>query len=219
MHLKKVILVLIISIIASFSIRITGTLFPQIFQSLAVVKGAILVNTIFILAHLLFWLVFYQEYISVQKPALKKPCIYAVAGSVAVCILYLKKFPLVFDINPQFPPILASPYFDVLVPVISAGFHLAFFVFFKKALNEKEKTDLNKPVISIIFGISIYIVLHLIVMVNFIVAGRFAWAEHMPRGAAVLTVPLIAVAVFLMLFFYYRFYQAVDKLLRLPIRR
>ncbi len=211
MYLKKVTLVLIISMIASFSFRIVGTLVPLIFQHIAIAKAAILINCFFILTHLLFWLVFYQEYISSKKPALKKSCMFAVAGSIAVSILYLKKFPLVFDSNPQFPQILASPYVDAVVPLISVVFHLVFFVLFKNALAPDEKPMLNTPVLSIIFGISIYMGLHLIVLVNFLATQRFARLEHMPQAAAMGTVPLIVVAVCLVLFFYYRFYCFIKE--------
>jgi hypothetical protein len=207
MYLKKVTLILIFSMIASFCIRIIGTLFPSVFQNIAIVKATILINVFFILTHLLFWLTFFSEFISVKKPALKTSCLLAVAGSFAVSILYLKKFPLVFDLNPQFPQILASPYFDAIVPLISAVCQLVFFMFFKNALEPGEASALKRPVISIISGICIYMGLHLIVIVNFIVTDRFEWLEHMPQAMAIATVPLIIAAVCLILFFYYRFYS------------
>lgn len=212
MYLKKVTLILIVSMIASFSVRIFGTLFPSIFYNIVIVKAVILIHVFFILSHLLFWLVFYQEYISAEKPDLKKPCLIAIAGSVGITILYLKKFPLVFDLNPQFPPILASPYFDAIMPLISAVFHLIFFVLFKNALASDEQPTLIKPVISIISGICLYIGLHLAVLVNFMSTGKFAWAEHMPQTVSIGAVPLIAVLAGLMLFFYYRLYYFLKEM-------
>jgi hypothetical protein len=218
MYLKKVTLILIFSMIASFSVRIFGTLFPSIFYNIVIVKAFILINAFFILSHLLFWLVFYQEYISANKPALKKPCLLAIAGSLAVSVLYLKKLPLVFDASMNFTPILASPYFDAITPFIGAVFHLVFFVFFKNSLSPEEMSSLKSPVISIITGICIYICLHLIVLVNFLTTEKFEWLEHMPREVAVITMPVMAFSACLMLFFYYRFYQAVENLLRLTIK-
>lgn len=200
-----------ISLIASFSIRALGTIYPQIFKSTLIVKTTILVNTLFILSHLLFWLIFYREYISTEKASLKKICILAIIGSFAVSSVYLKRLPVVFSVDIHFPLFLINPYVDAVVPLISTALHLLFFVAFKKSLTFDENFRLKKPVLSIIIGITIFIGLHLIVLLNFLATGRFQWLEHMPRVAAVGTVPLMIGAAFSILFFYYRFYCFLDS--------
>jgi len=211
LYLRRMTLIVIISVIASFSIRTFGTIFPQIFKNILIVKATILINALFILSHLLFWLVFYWEYISTEKVTLKKTCILAIIGSFAVSANYMKKLPFVFGMNIHFPLFLMIPYFEAVVPLISSAFHLIFFVSFKKSLELDEQPRLSKPILSIIIGISIYICLHLIVLFNFLATDRFEWLEHMPRVVAVSTVPLIIVAVFSILFFYYRFYYFLDS--------
>ena len=51
----------------------------------------------------------------------------------------------------------------------------------------------------------------MIVIFNFLTTNKFEWLINMPRIVAVGTVPLITIAVFLILFFYYRFYFFVDS--------
>ena len=211
MFLRKVTLILIITIIASFSIRTFGTLFPQIFKNIHIVQATILTNSIFILSHLIFWLSFYREYISEKKPTLKKICILAILGSFAVSAVYLKKLPFVFGLNMHIPLFLMSPYYDAIVPLISSAIHFAFFVSFKKSLEIEESPSLGRPISSIIVGIGIFICLHLIVLLNFILRDRFEWLEHMPRVIAVGTVPLIVLAVCFMLYFYYQFYRYLNS--------
>ncbi len=211
LYLKKMTLLLIVSIIISFSIRIFGTVFPLVFKNIFVVKTTILFNTLFILTHLFFWLVFYREYISEIKDSLKKMCMLAIIGSLAVSVIYMKKLPFVFGMNVHFPLFFMNPYVDAVVPLISSVFHLCFFITFRKALAHDEKTRLSRPISSIIIGISIFIFLHLIVLFNFIATKRFEWLEHMPRYVASGTVPLIILAVLLMLFFYYSFYKFLDS--------
>jgi len=211
LYLRKMTLIVIIAIIASFSIRTFGTVFPQIFKNIFIVKATILINVLFILSHLLFWLVFYREYISTTKVTLKKTCVLAIIGSFAVSFIYMKKLPFVFDTILHFPLFIMNPFFDAVVPLMSSAFHLIFFVTFKKSLELDENTRLSKPILSIIIGISIYTFLHLLVLFNFLATGRFEWLEHMPRIVAVSTVPLIIVAVFLILSFYYRFYKFLDS--------
>lgn len=199
-------LLVIIGIISSFFIRTFGTVFPRIFENVLIIKATILIHVLFILSHLLFWLVFYWEYISAKKPSLKKLCIFAITGSLAVSVIYIKRLPFVFGANIHFPLFLMNPYFDAFVPLISSGFHLSFFTAFKKSLDLDERPRLNKPILSIILGTAIYIFLHSIVLFNLLATNRFKWLEHMPRVVAVSTVPLIIVAVSSILFFYYRFY-------------
>jgi hypothetical protein len=211
MSLKKITRILIIAIICSFSVRIVGTVFPQIFHNIHMVKGAILVNTFFILSHLIFWLIFYKEYASAKDAILKKTCLLPIIGSLAISLLYLKKLPFVFDTDVTFPLFLMNPYVDAFVPAVSSAFSLIFFVIFKNSLEPEEERVLRKPVLSMIWGITIFFFLHLIVLVNFITTDTFEWLEHMPRVVAVGTVPLIVIAVFLMLNFYYRFYYFLDS--------
>ena len=206
MYLRKLTLVLIISIIVSFSIRTFGTVYPQIFKNLLAVKATILINAIFILSHLLFWLIFYKEYISLRKTSLKKVCVFAIIGSFAVSIIYMKKIPFVFDLSVQLPLFFLSPYYDALVPIISSLFHLIFFVALAKNLDMTEELRLRKPIRSIIIGNGIFICLHSIVLINFIATHRFEWLEHMSRVVAVATVPVIIPAILFMLYFYYQFY-------------
>ena len=206
MFLRKVTLILIITIIVSFSIRTFGTLFPQVFKNTLIVQTTILINAIFILSHLIFWLSFYREYISEKKTSLKTICIFAIFGSFAVSTIYLKKLPFVFGLNTPMPLFLLNPFFDALAPLISSSIHLVFFVSFKNSLKIDELPRLSRPILSIIVGNGIFICLHLIVLANFILRDRFEWLEHMPRIIAVSTVPLIVLAVCFMLYFYYQFY-------------
>jgi len=211
MYLRKATLILIISIIVSFSIRTFGTVYPQVFKNVLVVKAAILINAIFIFSHLFFWLFFYQEYISLRKTSLKKVCVLAIIGSFTVSMIYIKKIPFVFGLSVQLPLFFLSPYYDALVPIISSVFHLIFFIAFAKKLDMTEKPRLRKPIRSIIIGNSIYICLHLIVLINYIATHRFEWLEHMSRVVAVATVPVIISAVLFMLYFYYQFYRFLDS--------
>jgi len=211
MYLRKVILILIVSIIASFSIRTFGTVFPQVFINVFVVKATILINTVFILSHLMFWLFFYREYISVKKTSLKKICVVAIIGSFAVSMIYMKQIPFVFGLKVHLPLFFLNPYYDSLVPIISSVLHLIFFIALAKNLDKTEMPRLRIPIRSIIIGNSIYICLHLIVLINFIATHRFEWLEHMSRVVAVATVPVIISAVLFMLYFYYQFYRFLDS--------
>jgi hypothetical protein len=179
------------------------------------VKLTILVNVLFILSHFLFWLIFYKEYASTKKPIFKMTCSLAVIGSFAVSFLYLKELPFVFNTSVNFPLFLLNPYIDALLPLISSVFQLIFFVAFRNSMDLEEERMLSRPILSIIVGISFFLFFHLIVLVNFIATNKFKWLEHLPRFVAVGTVPLIIIAVFLILIFYYRFYYFLDSVYKI----
>jgi len=204
----------IIGTIASFSIRGLGIIVPQIFDNILLVKATMLIDTLFILSLLLFWLVLYLQYISSRKAALQITCVLAIMGSAAVSAIYVKKVSFIFGMNIHFPLFLANPYFNALAPLIGSVFYLIFFVSFKKSLELKEKPRLRYPVIVVILGLSFYIAFQLMVLFNFLTAAQFPWLAQLPRIVAVSFVPLILLAVS-MLFFYFRFYALLNSGLKI----
>ena len=195
-----------VSFVASFCIRITGTLFPSIFQNVWIVKFTIVTNTFFILVHLFFFICFLKSYALNRGDSLATGSFLAIIGSCLVAFIYLKNFCLVFDLD-VIPLSLRNYYFDAIIPLAASLLHLLFFSLFKKVQSQQEYTALNRPLSSAIIGVAIFIVLHSIVLINFLMFGRFNWLEHMPRHVAVGTVPLIAIAAIFILYFYLKFYQ------------
>jgi len=206
MDLGKITYVLIISLIASFLIRATGTLFPSIFQNVYVAKAAILTNTCFMIVHTLFYIGFSKYYAVGREQILQAGSLLAVIGSLLVVFLYFKNFCRVFDID-VIPLSLQNHYFDAAIPMVSSLFHLFFFCIFKSVQSHKEYRMLNRPISSGIIGGGIFLTLHSIVLINLLTVQKFNWLEHMHRSVAVGTVPLIVIAVLLILHFYVKFYQ------------
>jgi len=171
---------------------------------------AILIHAFFMVSHFLFWVMFYREYASVREGMLKRACLLPVVGSFAVSCLYLKRLLFVFGIDGAIPTALMHPCVDALVPLVSSLLHLIFFVIFKRSMVPEEVRVLGRPVVSMMAGISLFLVLHVLVLANFIATDRFHWLEHMSRTAAVGTLPVIIAAVCLMLVFYCRFCRFLD---------
>jgi hypothetical protein len=138
-------------------------------------------------------------------------CFLAFIGSFAVSFLYLKKLSFVFGISVIFPLFLLNPYVDALVQLVSSLLYLIFFVVFRNSMEIEEERMLNKPIMSIILAISFFLFFHVVVLINFLTINKFVWLEHMHRGVAVGTVPLLIIAVLLMLNFYYRFYCLLES--------
>ncbi len=209
LDIKKITYILIVSFIASLFVRITGTLFPVIFQNGYVVKLAFVINTSFIIAQLLFFIYFLRSYAKNRKQSLKIVSFLSIIGSIAVAFIYVKNFCLVFKFD-IFPLFLMNYTLDAIIPLAGSLIHLLFFCTFKKVQTQEEYKILDRPIVSAIIGIGIFTVLHMIVLVIFLKFHKFAWLEHMHRIVAVGTLPFIALAAILILYFYYNFYQFVS---------
>jgi len=206
MDLRKITFLLIVSSIASLFMRTIGTLFPIIFQNVYVVKVTIVVNTFFILVHFLFYVYFLREYAANRQQTLRIGSVLAIIGTFFLAFIYIKNFCLVFELD-IIPLSLMNHHFDAILPVASSSLYLLFFGIFKKVQSQKEYRMLDQPISLAIMGISIFIVLHLIVLINFLKSHKFNWLEHMPRNIAVGTIPFIVFAAIFILYFYIKFYE------------
>jgi len=206
LDLKRITFILIISSVASFLIRVAGTLYPFVFQNVWVVKLTISTHAFFILVHLYFFICFSRSYALDREKSLKTGSFLAITGSFLVAFIYLKNFCLVFDLD-LIPLSLRNHYFDAIIPLAGSLLQLLFFIIFKKVQSQEEYRVLNRPLSSAIIGVGIFIALHVIVLMNFLIFGKFNWLEHMSRPVAVGTVPIIVIAAMLILYFYLKFYQ------------
>lgn len=206
MDLRKITLLLIVSFIASFLIRTIGTLFPLIFQNIYTVKVTIVVNTFFIVMQFLFYVYFLKEYAANRQKMLRTGSVLAMIGSFLVAFIYIKHFFLVFKAD-IIPLSLMNHHFDAILPLASSVLYVLFFGMFKKVQSQKEHKMLDKPLSSAIIGVGIFIVLHVIVFINFLKFHKFIWLEHMSRNIAVGTLPVIVIAALLVLYFYITFYK------------
>jgi hypothetical protein len=110
-----------------------------------------------------------------------------------------------------FPAFLMNPYVAASVPLTASFFHLIFYVIFRFSTESDEKKALNKPLLSIITGISVFIFFHLIGLVNLLTIEKFEWPERVPGLFALGTIPMLTIAIGLILFFYFRFYWFLDS--------
>ena len=211
MNFQKITCILIISFVASFFIRIIGTLFPIIFQNLYVVKTAIISHTFLVFVQLLFFIYFFSSYAKNRESSLKFVGFLAIIGSFAVFLIYINDVGLVFDID-ILPLFLPNKYLDASIPLISSILFLLFFATYRIVLTNDEQIKLTRPILSATIGISTFFVLHLIVVINLTGYQIFNRFEHMPQLVAVCTLPFIVLAAILILYFYISFYHFLSWL-------
>lgn len=204
--LRRITCALVMFMLLSFSIRVVGMLFPSVFHYEYAVELTIIINTAFSIFHLLFYLFFLKEYAAGRQQSLKVGTSLAIVGSLLVAFIYMKNIDLVFDLD-LIPSAWMSRHYDAVVPIAASCFILIFFIVFRKALLPEEGEDLARATASALVGVGIFLILHMVVLVNFLKFKKFLWLEHMPRAVAVGTVPLVIIAASCLLFFYFKFYR------------
>ena len=206
MGLIKITYVLIVGFVLSFFVRTAGTLFPVIFVNPYVVRGTVFVHMLFIVMQCLFYVYFLYDYSAQREPALKLGSVLGILGSVLVAFIYFRRLCFVFGLD-MIPVPLRNPFFDALVPTASSLCTLLFFSLFKKVQSREEHEALNRPITFALIGVGLFMVLHLIALLNFMKWDKFNGVELLSRVVAVGTLPFILLAAVSILYFYLRFYR------------
>ncbi len=211
MNLYRITYILIVGLVASFSIRVIGTLFPVIFQDSYVVKLSIIIHAFSMLMQVLFFIYFLSSFAKNRELPLKVVSFLAILGSFAVSLIYIKNIGIVFDVE-ILQRFLINKYLTASTPVVSSIFHLLFFIVYKNVLTDDEQINLDRPILAAIIGVGAFLFLHLVVFLKLIKLPFFNWFDQISRFAAVWTLPLMALASVLMLYFYISFYRYITSL-------
>lgn len=210
MNFQKITGILIVSFFASFFIRILGTLFPVILQNPYIGRTAIISHSFLAFMQLLFF-GYFISYAKYRQASLKAAGLLAIIGSSAIFLIYIKNVDLVFDINilPQFSQ---NRYVNASIPLMSSLLLLLFFITYKLVLTNDEHIQLNRPVLSAIIGVSIFLVLHLTVVINLIGYQVFDRSRQIPLIVSVFSLLFIVLAASLILKFYVNFYHFLTRM-------
>jgi Na+/phosphate symporter len=95
---------------------------------------------------------------------------------------------------------------------VSSILLLLFFGIYRFVLTDDEKIKLNRPILSAIIGVSIFLVLHLTVVINLIGYEAFGRSRQIPELVSAFKLLFIVVAAILILIFYFNFYNFLNWL-------
>ena len=211
MNLLKITHILIISLIASFSMRVVGTLFPVIFQDSYIVRITTIIYAFSVLMQLLFFIYFLSSFTKDRELPLKVVSFLAILGSFAVALIYIKNVGIVFEVE-ILQRFLINKYITAAIPLVNSLFQLLFFMVFKNVLADDEQINLSRPILAAIIGAVSFVVIHLFVFLKFTRFPIFDWLEQMLRFVTVWTLPLIGLAAILLLYFYISFYRYISSM-------
>lgn len=205
MDLVKITGLLVVCLISSFVIRTVGTLYPEIFQNMLLLKTITVIYLVFVITQALFYLFFYNQYARDRAPLLRWASIGAFCGTGLVAMLHIKMLLQAYHLHP-IPEYLNNHYFELLIPFAGNIGNVIFLIIFKKVQSEHERQELNRPIISAIAGDMIFFLLRVILLACFLAIHEFHWLEYVPRQITVGTTPATVLAAALVLYFYFKFY-------------
>ena len=215
MRLKHVTLWVIISLCYFFLLRTFGTIAHAMFRNVVVAQISVVLSIIGSAAILIFFTVFYADYIQHGQAKLKQAAIIAIIGSAMMVLLQLKGLFLVFkglstvaySISPSLLKLIQSSSVEPAIPLISAIFILFFFAVFYGEIPPGNQSKLKKAIRFAIIGSAIGLMIQVVTLFNFILSTDIRWLSELPLTTALILLPVVTIGFLLNLYFYVIFYS------------
>lgn len=202
MNLKKATLFSIIGISYIFVFRTIATLSPDLFINLIVTRINTLLSLFASLAIVVFYIYFYKDYVQKKQITLKNASLFAIIGSLAVLLLFLKDILVVFNLY-----VFRSHVLNTVAPWISSIFSLYFFIIFYKETLHNAQSNLKFAIFLAIIGSSISTLVRTFTLFNYFYSGKFKWLWDYSREFPIIFIPTFAFMFFTSFYFFLTFYK------------
>ena len=202
MDLKKATLFSIIGILYIFVSRTIATFFPDISINLVVTRINTLLSSFASFAIVVFYIYFYKDYVQEKQITLKNASLFAIIGSFAAVLLFLKGILVVFNLY-----VFHSHVFDVIIPWISAIFSLYFFIVFYRETPPDLQSKLKLAIFLAVIGSSISSLIRTLILLNYFYSGKFKWFWVYSKEFAFIVIPISVFIFFTSFYFYITFYR------------
>ncbi|MCD6102145.1 MAG: hypothetical protein J7J77_03725 [Candidatus Cloacimonetes bacterium] len=202
MNLKNATLFSIIGISYIFISRTVATFFPDIFTNLVVTRINTLLSLLASLAIVVFYIYFYKDYVSEKQIALKNASLFAIIGSIAVLLLFLKGIPVVFNLY-----VFRSQVFNIIAPWIGSIFSLYFFIIFYKETIHNLQSKLKLAILLAVIGSSLSTLIRTFILFNYFYSGKFKWFWDYSIKFPLIVIPISVFMFFTSFYFFLTFYK------------
>jgi hypothetical protein len=202
MNLKKATLFSIIGISYIFVSRTIATFSPDIFINLIVTRINALLSLFASLPIVFFYIYFYKDYVQEKQITLKNASLFAIIGSFAASLLFLKGILVVFNLY-----VFRSDVLNVVAPWISSIFSCYFFIIFYKERPRNAPSKLRQAIFLVIIGSSISTFIRTFILFNYLCSGKFKWFWDYSREFPILLIPIFTFMFFTSFYFFSTFYQ------------
>jgi len=128
--------------------------------------------------------------------------LFAIIGSLAVLLLFLKDILVVFNLY-----IFRSHVLNIVAPWISSIFSLYFFIIFYKETLHNAQSNLKFAIFLAIIGSSISTLIRTFTLFNYFYSGKFKWFWDYSREFPIIFIPTFAFMFFTSFYFFLTFYK------------
>lgn len=202
MNLKNITLFSIIGISYIFISRTIATFYTGVFVNLIVAQINTLLSFLASLAIVLFYIYFYKDYVLEKQITLKTASLFAIIGSFAALLLFLKGILVVFNIY-----VFRSQVFNIVALWLSSIFLLYFFIIFYKETTNNAQSKLKLAILLAVIGSSISTLIRTFVLFNYFYSGKFKWLWDYSREFPIIFVPIFVFMFFTSFYFFITFYR------------
>ena len=212
--LKIATVLALIGICFNFAVRTLSTFAPELFRIAAVAESARIGFLISSLLLAFFFIMFLKDYASDNRPKLKRAAGWAIAASVIMILINIKRTAAVFDIyvSPYiYEHVISSQIPDVIFPWIASLFVLYFFVIFYKETVRWNMPALSKATLAAVIGSLIGAMHMTFVFWSYIFSADPKWFYTFSKTMIIVFVPIVTLSFILNLYFYIRFYKSLSS--------
>lgn len=214
MTLRRATMLTVIAICYTFVLRTIGTFLPSIFRTTTIVQAAQVISLLASLTFMVFYVLFYKDYVQREQTALRKVSVLAIIGSCAMLLLRVKSLILVFegllvkmyDLSPFLFGLVRSHSAEAIIPWVCSILILCFFVMFYREALHKRLVKLQKATFAAIISSSIGTLLLTITLFNFLHSGQPTWFHASFRTLVFIFLPLSVFGFAAILYFFLVFY-------------
>ena len=209
MRLKTATLFVVVGTCYIFIAGTLGILIPDLFTNLRIAQTNTVLHALFSLAALLFFVLFYKDFIQKDETSLKRGARLAIAGIGLLFLLHLKGLLLAFDAT-AFPYLLHPHFIEPILPWMSSVSILLFFILFYRTTTGKDRSQLRTAILSAVIGSSVSALLRTVTLFLYVRSGGVRWAADLARKAPAVVLPVSTIGFIFTLYFFVSFYEQLN---------
>jgi hypothetical protein len=148
-----------------------------------------------------FFLAFFLELTSPERPALRRAAATAAVGATIAALVPLQTLLRILDVAP-FSAFVRSPWLEPIAPLIATVAILIFFAVYRRERVKPEEAQLQGAASAAMWAYALFTVLNLVVLALYMSSGELRWLTQMGPAVAWITLPLVAAGFAAVLYFF-----------------
>ena len=210
MKLRNAALLVLIGTLLTSLIRLLGTFLPDVLVTPGPVLFTIILQLLTDMVMITFFILFRSSTYINGNSRLSTAATIGAAGAAVGMLVPLKH--LLFHTNAFFYlPLMLTRGLQLLAPVITIISLLYFLVVFLPEATARGSKRLVSGIQIGLGGAALFLLMHLLVIIHFVIHYRFNWLSQISNWVALATLPLIILATFALLCFFFVIWRDTDR--------